>query len=95
MEIRVTAPIECNQIVWDKDIKDFDIVEDTIEPGTVLHLYRTDDESYVDFQTDDDKTYRVYITQKQEDQGSYMQNVSYIDGTTPITECMENLPVGA
>ena len=65
----------------------------------MLHLYRTDDESYVDFQTDDDKTYRVYITQKHEEQktvdGSYMQNVSYIDGTTRITECLENLPVGA
>ncbi|SDA62118.1 hypothetical protein SAMN02910275_01659 [Butyrivibrio sp. INlla18] len=95
VDIKVTAPIDCMKIVWNKDTKDHDLVKDDLEPGTVLHLYRTDDESYVDFQTDDEKIYRVYITQKQENQGSYMQKVSYIDGTTLITECMENLPVGA
>jgi hypothetical protein len=59
--IKVTAPVECDQLYLAPGAEDYEHTKVTLEPGTELYLYKTDDSTYVDFKDNDNITYRVYI----------------------------------
>ncbi|WP_051538282.1 hypothetical protein [Butyrivibrio proteoclasticus] len=90
--------IDCQEITYLAQATDeYEVTDVTIKAGTVLKLYRTDCESFVDFHTEDGRIIRMNFELREEtvtvNNGSYNTTVSYLNGTIKMEDVFSGYPV--